>query len=315
MAGSELNVDLLITKLLEVRGGKPGKQVFLAESDIKNLVLKVREIFSSQPILLELEAPLKICGDIHGQYYDLLRLFEYGGFPPESNYLFLGDYVDRGKYSIETICLLFCYKIKYPENFFLLRGNHESPTINRIYGFYDECKRRYSIRLWKVFSDCFNCLPVAAVVDEKILCMHGGLSPELSSLEQIAKLARPNDVPDNGLLCDLLWSDPDKDVKGWEENERGVSYVFGADVISAFLKKTDLDLICRAHQVVEDGYEFFAKRQLVTVFSAPNYCGEFDNSGAIMSVDESLMCSFQILKPSEKVVTKGGRLSSTPIRR
>ena len=122
-------------------------------------------------------------GDVHGQYYDLLRIFEYGGFPPEANYLFLGDYIDRGKQSIETIALLLCYKIKYPENFFMLRGNHECAQINRIYGFYDECKRRYSIRLWRVFSDVFNCLPVAALVDEKIFCMHGGLSPELKNLD------------------------------------------------------------------------------------------------------------------------------------
>ncbi|KFO23564.1 Serine/threonine-protein phosphatase PP1-gamma catalytic subunit [Fukomys damarensis] len=283
-----------------VRGSKPGKNVQLQENEIRGLCLKSREIFLSQPILLELEAPLKICGDIHGQYYDLLRLFEYGGFPPESNYLFLGDYVDRGKQSLETICLLLAYKIKYPENFFLLRGNHECASINRIYGFYDECKRRYNIKLWKTFTDCFNCLPIAAIVDEKIFCCHGGLSPDLQSMEQIRRIMRPTDVPDQGLLCDLLWSDPDKDVLGWGENDRGVSFTFGAEVVAKFLHKHDLDLICRAHQVVEDGYEFFAKRQLVTLFSAPNYCGEFDNAGAMMSVDETLMCSFQILKPAEK---------------
>jgi len=303
MKNSEVNIDVdhIIEKLLEVRGNKPGKRVNLSEAEIRGLCNKSREIFISQPILLELEAPIKICGDIHGQYYDLLRLFEYGGFPPEANYLFLGDYVDRGRQSLETICLILAYKIKYPENFFLLRGNHECSTINRIYGFYDECKRRYSIKLWRIFTDCFNCLPVAAIIDEKILCMHGGLSPDLTSLELIQKVYRPIEVPDSGLLCDLLWSDPDKNVGGWEENERGVSYVFGPEVVTAFLKKNDMDLICRAHQVVEDGYEFFAKRQLVTIFSAPNYCGEFDNSGAMMSVDELLMCSFQILKPSDKV--------------
>jgi len=130
--------------------------------------------------------------------------------------------------------------------------------------------------------------------------MHGGLSPDLKAMEQIRRVVRPTDVPDTGLLCDLLWSDPDKDIQGWGENDRGVSFTFGSDVVTNFLKRHDLDLICRAHQVVEDGYEFFAKRQLVTLFSAPNYCGEFDNAGAMMSVDETLMCSFQILKPAEK---------------
>ena len=163
-------------------------------------------------------------GDIHGQYYDLLRLFEYGGFPPEANYLFLGDYVDRGKQSLETICLLLAYKIKYPENFFVLRGNHECASINRIYGFYDECelfllptdrdllilcwsysgKRRYNIKLWKTFTDCFNCLPIAAIIDEKIFTMHGGLSPDLQSMEQIRRVMRPTDVPDTGARHTVL---------------------------------------------------------------------------------------------------------------
>ena len=198
-----------------------------------------------------------LSGDVHGQYYDLLRIFEYGGFPPEANYLFLGDYIDRGKQSIETVCLLLCYKIKYPENFFLLRGNHECAQINRIYGFYDECKRRYSIRLWRVFSDVFNCLPVSALIDEKIFCMHGGLSPELKNLDQIKNIMRPTDVPDTGLLCDLLWSDPERGVEAYGDNDRGVSFTFGENVVRKFNEKHDIDLICRAHQVVEDGYEFF----------------------------------------------------------
>jgi len=209
------NLDAVVSitqRLLALRGSPPGTQASLSESEIRLLCQLVRPILLSQPMLLELEAPLKICGDVHGQYTDLLRLFEYGGFPPEANYLFLGDYVDRGKQSLETICLLLCYKIQYPENFFILRGNHESAGINRIYGFYDECKRRYSIKLWKVFSEVFNCLPVSALVDEKILCMHGGLSPELDNIQQIANLNRPTDVPDVGLLCDLLWSDPDPNL-------------------------------------------------------------------------------------------------------
>merc|ERR1719232_766808 len=242
-----LEVDNMIQSLLAVRSARPGKEVMLPERQITLLCHAARDIFISQPILLELEAPIKIVADVHGQYYDLLRLFEHGGFPPAANYLFLGDYVDRGKQSLETICLLLAYKIKYPENFFLLRGNHESPSICRIYGFYDECKRRYNIRLWKTFTDCFNCLPVSALIDEKILCMHGGLSPELKDLDQIKNIMRPTDVPDTGLLCDLLWSDPERGIEAYGDNDRGVSFTFGEQVVRKFNEKHDIDLICRAH--------------------------------------------------------------------
>ncbi|GJM87375.1 hypothetical protein PR202_ga03323 [Eleusine coracana subsp. coracana] len=233
-------LDDVIRRLLEVKNLKPGKNAQLSESEIKQLCAAAKEIFLQQPNLLELEAPIKICGDVHGQYSDLLRLFDYGGYPPQSNYLFLGDYVDRGKQSLETICLLLAYKVKYPENFFLLRGNHECASVNRIY--------------------------VAALIDEKILCMHGGLSPELNKLDQILNLNRPTDVPDTGLLCDLLW-----------------------------LSKTDMSFSLIAN---------------VTIFSAPNYCGEFDNAGAMMSVDETLMCSFQILKPARKMLGGGTNTKS-----
>ena len=141
------------------------------------------------------------------------------------------------------------YKVKYPENFFMLRGNHECASINRIYGFYDECKRRYSIKLWKQFQELFNALPLAALVEAKIFCIHGGLSPDMESPDDLKRVARPVDVPDTGLLCDTLWSDPDKDISGWAENDRGVSYTFGADVVERFLERNELDLIVRAHQV------------------------------------------------------------------
>ena len=294
-----MNVDAIIEKLLSVRGNKPGKQVDLKEEEIKFLIDKSLPIIKEQKMLVELEAPLHVCGDIHGQYYDLLRIFEHCGYPGEFSYLFLGDYVDRGKQSLETVCLLLCYKIKFPEKVTLLRGNHESSVTNRIYGFYDECKRRYNVRIWRSFTDLFNWLPVAALIDEKILCMHGGLSPELKNLQNITDISRPTDIPDTGLLCDLLWSDPDKDVLEYDENDRGVSVIFGEKIVQDFNKKNDLDLIIRAHQVVDDGYEFFAQRQLITIFSAPNYCGEFDNSAGIMIIDESLTCSLKVLRPVE----------------
>ena len=296
-----MNVDDIIEKLLSVRGNKPGKQVDLKEEEIKFLIDKSYQIIKEQKMLVELEAPLHVCGDIHGQYYDLLRIFEHCGYPGEYNYLFLGDYVDRGKQSLETVSLLLCYKIKYPEKVTLLRGNHESSVTNRIYGFYDECKRRYNIRLWKSFTDLFNYLPVAALIDDKILCMHGGLSPDLKSIQNIQDISRPTDIPDQGLLCDLLWSDPDKEAVDYDENDRGVSVIFGEKVVTDFNKKNDLDLIIRAHQVVDNGYEFFANRQLITIFSAPNYCGEFDNSAGIMIIDDSLTCSLKVLRPVENL--------------
>ncbi|GMI06980.1 hypothetical protein TrRE_jg5985 [Triparma retinervis] len=296
--GDELDLDATIDRLVSVKNSKPGTEVNLPEEDIIWLCRKSREVFCSQPMLLEVQAPIHICGDTHGQFFDLLRLFETGGFPPDGNYIFMGDYVDRAKQSIETISLLLCFKIKYPEQFFLLRGNHECASLNRIYGFYDECKRRYSVKLWRIFADSFNCMPVAGVVEDKIICMHGGISPDLERLGQILEIPRPTDVPDEGLLCDLLWADPDPTISGWGRNARGVSYTFGHDVVEEFLETHDLDLICRAHQVVEDGYEFQANRSLVTIFSAPNYCGEFDNAGAMMMVGEDLKCSFKVLRPA-----------------
>ena len=295
-------IDNIIDNLLEVKGKKPGTFAIIKEEDIKLLIIKCKEIFIKQPVFLELEAPIAILGDIHGQYTDLLRLFDYGGYPPKSNYLFLGDYVDRGKQSIETICLLMCYKIKYPENFFMLRGNHECELVNRTYGFYDECRKRFSIKLWKQFTEMFNWMPVAALIDDKIFCVHGGLSPEMKSIEQLYDIQRPTDIPSSGLLCDILWSDPSPDIENWGKNEeRGVSVIYSKKEVLNFLDYNKLDLVCRAHQVVEDGYEFFADKSLVTVFSAPDYMGEFSNSASMMLVDDNLMCSFKVLKPLSEI--------------
>ena len=238
------------------------------------LLKQAKVAMAHDSMLVRTVAPIHICGDIHGQYVDLLKIFDKLGYPSKHNrYLFLGDYVDRGKQSIEVMALLLCYKILYHNDVFLLRGNHESAEISRIYGFYDECKRRANIKLWKTFVDVFNRMPVAATIgthenDPVILCMHGGLSPNLTHIDKINSIKRPCDIPESGLLCDLLWSDPDSEHNrnGWHENDRGVSYVFGKNEVVSFLQKNNLQLICRAHQVVEDGYEFFANRKLVTLF-------------------------------------------------
>ncbi|KAH8393331.1 hypothetical protein KR215_005539 [Drosophila sulfurigaster] len=275
----------------------PRNGVTLSESTLQSICREARNIFLTQPMLLELHAPINICGDIHGQYGDLLRIFNNCGFPSQANYLFLGDYVDRGHQSIETITLLLAYKLQYPFTFFLLRGNHESADVNRMYGFYDECKRRYNIKLWRTFVDCYNCMPVAAIIENRIFCCHGGLSPDLKELDAIRRLPRPTEVPMTGLLCDLLWSDPETNCDGWGTNDRGVGVTFNSDIVATFLESHGFSLIVRAHQVVEDGYEFFAERRLVTIFSAPNYCDLFDNSGAVLTVNASLVCHFVIIKP------------------
>ncbi|TPX34704.1 hypothetical protein SmJEL517_g02672 [Synchytrium microbalum] len=335
---SEKELDDIISRLIDSRNQKlkPNFLTLIKQNEILFICHKAREIFLDQPVLLELNPPVNIVGDTHGQYEDLLRIFDMTGYPPASNYLFLGDYVDRGKQSLETIMLLLCYKIKYPENFFILRGNHECASVNRVYGFYDECKRRATMKIWKVFTDAFNCMPLAAVVAGKvtwdisqimhsivantyifmqIFCVHGGLSPSLNTMDDIRNVSRPLDVPDFGLVNDLLWSDPSEIAAEWEDNERGVSYCFGKAIVTEFLAKHDFDLVCRAHMVVEEGYEFFNDRTLVTIFSAPNYCGEFDNKGGVMAVNDDLLCAFEILQPLNlsKATIKSKRRSSPPL--
>uniref|UniRef100_A0A915PFN5 Serine/threonine-protein phosphatase n=1 Tax=Setaria digitata TaxID=48799 RepID=A0A915PFN5_9BILA len=273
------------------------------EEELIGLLQETKLVLQSQSVFIEINGPVVVCGDIHGQYSDMLRIFDKCGFPPEANYLFLGDYVDRGKQSIETVCLLFCFKIKYPENFFILRGNHECAGINRVYGFYEEINRRYrSVRLWGVFQDTFNYLPYSACIAGKILCMHGGLSPKLNDFDSLRNIERPSDPQPSSMELDILWSDPDEGVQGWQPNSRGISSVFGADVLTRMCEKLNIDLVARAHQVVQDGYEFFGNRRLVTIFSAPHYCGEFDNAAATMSVSEDLSCSFHVFKPTAKAI-------------
>ncbi|KAH8394863.1 hypothetical protein KR222_008230 [Zaprionus bogoriensis] len=295
---TQTHLDDIIERLTEQGMSSWSGSVQLEESEIRAVCSQARELLLKEPSLLELKAPINVLGDIHGQFGNLLKYFTMAGYPPHSKYLFLGDYVDRGKQSVETLTLLLALKVRHPEKIYLLRGNHESSSLNRIYGFFDECKRRYSIKLWRTFVDCYNCLPVAAVIEQTIFCCHGGLSPSLHSMEQIRLIKRPCEIPEQGMLCDLLWSDPDARAIGWSLNDRGVSYTFGPETVATFLNRHGFSLVCRAHQVVEDGYEFFAERQLITIFSAPNYCGEFDNAGAMMYVDENLLCSFRIQRPT-----------------
>ena len=306
------NISKIIKKLKKARKGSICQELTIREGECDYVVDKAYEILKNEDSMLKISAPLYICGDIHGQYYDLLRVFDILDYPPKSKFLFLGDYVDRGKQSLECLLLLLSLKIKYPSKIFLLRGNHESEALNKIYGFYDECKRRISVKCFKKITNLFNVLPITALIDENILCMHGGLSKDLTNLEQLNKIARPTEIPDEGLLCDLVWSDPSDELsEPFGENERNVSVTFSKKVVEEFTNKNDLDLICRAHQVVEEGFQFFAGMKLITVFTAPNYMGEFDNNGGILEVGEDLLCKIHVLKPN--IERKGKRKRITEL--
>ena len=291
-------ITSLKEKLIDSKKGSYCSNVRISEREVFTVIDKVYPIIEKEESLLELEPPIYICGDIHGQFYDLLRIFEICKYPPKSKFLFLGDYVDRGKNSLECILLLLCLKIQFPDKIYLLRGNHESADVNRTFGFYDECKRKISLKIYKKFCNLFNILPITALISSKILCMHGGLSPHLVDINQLKQIKRPTEIPDKGLLCDLVWSDPDNIAKDFIENtERGISFCFSEKAVNVFTSKNNLDLICRAHQVVEEGYQFFVNMKLITIFSAPNYMNMFDNNGGILYVNENLVCSLHILKP------------------
>ncbi len=234
------------------------------------------------------QCPVTVCGDVHGQLHDLLELFKIGGQPPDTNYLFMGDYVDRGYYSVETVSLLLALKTRYPSRIHLLRGNHESRQITQVYGFFDECVRKYgSGNVWKLFTDLFDYLPLTAVIEDQIFCLHGGLSPSIDTLDHIRQLDRVQEVPHEGSMCDLLWSDPD-DRRGWGISPRGAGYTFGSDISEMFNHRNGLTLVSRAHQLVMDGYNWAHNMNVLTIFSAPNYCYRCGNQAAIMEVDEYL---------------------------
>ncbi|CAI9743048.1 serine serine/threonine-protein phosphatase 4 catalytic subunit [Octopus vulgaris] len=208
----------------------------------------------------------------------------------------MGDFVDRGFYSVETFLLLLALKVRYPDRITLIRGNHESRQITQVYGFYDECLRKYgSITVWRYCTEIFDFLSLSAIIDGKIFCVHGGLSPSIQTLDQIRAIDRKQEVPHDGPMCDLLWSDPE-DMQGWGVSPRGAGYLFGSDVVSQFNVANDIDLICRAHQLVMEGYKWHFNETVLTVWSAPNYCYRCGNVAAILELDEHVQRDFTIFE-------------------
>jgi len=261
----------------------------LEETELKQLCDLVKEILMEESNVQPVNSPVTVCGDIHGQFYDLVELFRKGGEIPKTNYVFMGDFVDRGHHSVETLQLLLCYKARYPQSITLLRGNHECRQVTQVYGFYDECFRKYgSANAWKYCTEVFDYLTLACVIDGSVLCVHGGLSPVISTLDQIRLLERNQEIPHEGPFCDLMWSDPE-DIETWGVSQRGAGWLFGSKVTSQFNHVNGLELICRAHQLVQEGYKYmFPEKNLITVWSAPNYCYRCGNVAAILAFDDHL---------------------------
>ncbi|KAI9311685.1 Metallo-dependent phosphatase-like protein [Dichotomocladium elegans] len=261
---------------------------YLPENDIKKLCEMVKELLVEESNIQPVQSPVTVCGDIHGQFYDLMELFRVGGDIEDTNYIFMGDFVDRGYFSLETFTLLMALKARYPHKITLLRGNHESRQITQVYGFYDECQAKYgSANVWKMCCSVFDYLTVAAIIDGSILCVHGGLSPDVKTLDQIRTIHRAQEIPHEGSFCDLMWSDPE-DIDTWAVSPRGAGWLFGGKVTAEFNHINGLSLIARAHQLVQEGYKFmFPNDELVTVWSAPNYCYRCGNVASIMEVKDA----------------------------
>ncbi|KAL3696806.1 hypothetical protein R1sor_010882 [Riccia sorocarpa] len=244
----------------------------LKESEVKALCLKAIEILVEESNVQRVDAPVTICGDIHGQFYDLKELFK------------------------KPFLLLLALKVRYPDRITLIRGNHESRQITQVYGFYDECLRKYgSVNVWRYCTDIFDYLSLSALIENRIFSVHGGLSPSITTLDQIRTVDRKQEVPHDGAMCDLLWSDPEE-IEGWGLSPRGAGYLFGGNVVTTFNHTNKLDLICRAHQLVMEGYKWMFNQQVVTVWSAPNYCYRCGNVAAILELDEHLNKKFTVFE-------------------
>lgn len=270
------------------------EQKLLHRKHAYEIILQAQQLFKKLHSLVDIHVPdgnkFTVCGDIHGQYYDLLNIFKLNGLPSEENpYLFNGDFVDRGSFSLECILTLFAFKVLYPEHFFLTRGNHESHSMNQIYGFAEEVKCKYSNQMYELFAEVFNQLPLCYCLNKRVLVMHGGLfSEDDVTLDAIRKVDRFRQPPNDGIMCELLWSDP-MEAHGRAPSQRGVGVRFGPDVTRAFCERNRLDYVIRSHEAMQNGFEKMHENRCITVFSAPNYCDTMKNKGAFITMRGPLL--------------------------
>eukprot|EP00835_Amoeboradix_gromovi_P003428 NODE_226_length_13883_cov_0.528729.p2 type:complete len:486 gc:universal NODE_226_length_13883_cov_0.528729:217-1674(+) len=274
----------------------------LAPDQALYLIKHASVVLGKETNIVSVASPVTICGDIHGQYYDLIKLFEVGGSPASTQYLFLGDYVDRGYFSIECLIYLFALKLTYPNSMFMLRGNHECRHLTEYFTFKLECTHKYNDVVYEACLEAFNSLPLAALVNKQFLCIHGGISPELHTLDDLKGINRFREPPTHGLMCDLLWSDPCEDYGSETTSElflhnhvRGCSFFYTFNAVQHFLEKNKLLSLIRAHEAQDAGYRMYKRSKttgfpsLITIFSAPNYLDVYNNKAAILKYENNLM--------------------------
>ena len=273
-----------------------------SEIEIKELCNKAREILINENNVVTLTPPISVCGDIHGQFYDLLELFSVGDDCPETNYCFMGDYVDRGHHSLETFLLLISLKIRYPERMTLLRGNHESRAITQVYGFYDECLQKcHSNNVYNYCISVFELLPISAVIDQKLFAVHGGLSPLINNINEINNVNRKQEVSEETIMSDLMWSDPNDDentIEDWVVSVRGAGFLFGPETVKKFNHQNNCEGILRSHQLSQYGYHYSFGETVCTIWSAPNYCYRCGNIATILELDEYMNKYFNLFQES-----------------
>ena len=266
---------------------KPIKTL-LKQDVILEILNKVEKIFSEEPVLIDVPSGVHVVGDIHGNIDDLLRIFDQTGYPPEEKFVFLGDYEDRGKYGLEVLILLFSLKVKFPEHIFMIRGNHEILHVSENYGFHYECQTKYTSTLFYHIHQVFNKLPFVALIAKRIICVHGGISPQLQKIKTLRNMTKCADLSENSLLSDILWSDPREIDKEFVNSDRGIGYYFNSTALKNFLKANKLDLLIRSHELC-NGYNFPYQdtEQCITVFSNTDYVGR-KNDSSIINVSSCL---------------------------
>ncbi|EAY07646.1 Ser/Thr protein phosphatase, putative [Trichomonas vaginalis G3] len=278
------------------------------------LIKETMTVLQNKPTLVRIDAPCYVVGDIHGNLYDLIRILSMAKMPPMSRYVFLGDYVDRGQFSYEIVLLLFALQCQYPNDVVLLRGNHEFADVNSVYGFFDEMSQLENGQyLYDLMNKAFEWLPIAAIIQNKIFCVHGGISPDLNDISQVEKIERPIKICEDELLADLMWSDPTSDTKTYARSTRGLGISYGTSLVHDYLKKNSLTSVLRGHQCVQNGIQKALDGQVYTVFSCSNYADALDNRCGLLFLNQTLEMQFFSLPPRPQLVRE--RTSFYPVNK